>query len=80
MLSLPEQPRADLRNVHVTENGDPVSESTLVAGEQGRRSETFGVVLVLDTSYSMAGKPLAAALAAAQSVRRRAQPERGSSA
>ena len=49
----------------MTENGGPVVDPTVVPASQASK-ETFGVVLVLDTSYSMTGKPLAAALAAEQ--------------
>jgi Flp pilus assembly protein TadB/Mg-chelatase subunit ChlD len=51
-------------NVRVTENGDDVLDTSLVPASEASK-KTFGVVLVLDTSYSMKGKPLAAALDAA---------------
>jgi tight adherence protein B len=48
-------------DVTVTENGGQVLHQTLVPASQAS-AETFGVVLALDTSYSMAGEPLTAAL------------------
>ena len=65
VLSLPSEPQADGPRRHVTENGGRWSTPTLVPASQAAK-KTFGVVLVLDTSYSMTGKPIAAALAAAQ--------------
>lgn len=53
-------------DVRVTENGNPVADPTLVPASQASK-QTFGVVLVLDASYSMKGRPLAAAFEAAQS-------------
>ena len=49
----------------MTENGSPVLSPTLVPASHASK-EAFGTVLVLDTSYSMAGEPLAAAVAAEQ--------------
>jgi tight adherence protein B len=51
------------RDVTVTENGGPVIRQSLVPASQAAE-KTFGVVLVLDTSYSMSGDPLNAALEA----------------
>ena len=48
-------------DVKVTENGGPVLHQSLVPASLASE-KTFGVVLVLDTSYSMNGEPLAAAL------------------
>jgi tight adherence protein B len=63
VLSLPTGRRLTLRGIRVTENGRGVVEPTLVPASEASK-KTFGVVLVLDTSFSMTGKPLAAALAA----------------
>jgi tight adherence protein B len=52
-----------LHDVRVTENGNPVLHPSLVPASQAS-AQTFGVVLVLDSSYSMNGEPLSAALAA----------------
>jgi tight adherence protein B len=65
VLSLPNARRLTLRNVSVTENGASVVNPTLVPASRASK-RTFGVVLVLDTSYSMFGKPVAAAVAAEQ--------------
>jgi tight adherence protein B len=54
-----------IRDVRVTENRRPVAEATLVPASEAAK-KTFGAVLVLDSSYSMTGEPLAAALTAAQ--------------
>jgi tight adherence protein B len=50
-------------DVKVTENNSPVLNQSLVPASQAS-AETFGVVLVLDTSYSMNGEPVNAARAA----------------
>jgi tight adherence protein B len=63
VLVLPAPRRLTINDVNVTENGGSVAEPKLVAASQASK-KTFGVVLVLDTSYSMNGKPIAAALAA----------------
>lgn len=63
VLSLPTDRQLTRNDVHVTENGATVVDQTVVPASQASR-KTFGVVLVLDTSYSMKGKPLNAALAA----------------
>jgi tight adherence protein B len=65
VLSLPSGQKLSLGDVNVTENGGPVAETSLVPASQASK-KTFGVVLVLDTSYSMTGEPMTAALAAEQ--------------
>ena len=65
VLQLPSGQSLTVRNVDVTENGGPVLSPTLVPASHASK-EAFGTVLVLDTSYSMAGEPLAAAVAAEQ--------------
>jgi tight adherence protein B len=65
VLSLPHGRVLTIHDVHVTENGAPVAEPTLTPASKASK-KTFGVVLLLDTSWSMHGKPLAAALAAEQ--------------
>jgi tight adherence protein B len=65
VLSLPSRQKLTLSNVSVTENGNSVVEPSLVPASKASE-QTFGVVLVLDASYSMQGKPLAAAVSAAQ--------------
>jgi tight adherence protein B len=65
VLQLPSTQSLTIRNVDVTENGNPVLNPTLVPASHASK-EAFGTVLVLDTSYSMAGEPLAAAVDAEQ--------------
>ena len=65
VLSLPTSRQLKTRDVQVTENGAPVLRPRLTPGSQASR-RAFGVMLLTDTSYSMAGKPREAALAAAQ--------------
>jgi tight adherence protein B len=63
VLSLPSDRQLTAADVHVTENGGAVVGSTLVPASHASKA-AFGTVLLLDTSYSMNGKPMAAALAA----------------
>lgn len=56
----------DAGDIHITENTDPVSAVHLEPASKASKL-TFGVVLVLDTSWSMHGAPLAAALRAERS-------------
>jgi tight adherence protein B len=63
VLSLPSGRQLTAANVHVTENGGAVVGSTVVPASHASKA-AFGTVLVRDTSYSMSGKPIAAALAA----------------
>jgi tight adherence protein B len=65
VLSLPSGRGLSIDDVSVTENGNAVLDPTLVPAARASK-KTFGVVLVLDASYSMKGKPLAAAVKAAQ--------------
>jgi tight adherence protein B len=52
-------------SVRVTENGAPV-QGVRVVPARNTKAGKFGVVLVLDASDSMAGRPIAAAIAAAR--------------
>jgi tight adherence protein B len=65
VLKLPSSQRLTANGVNVTENGNAVLDTKVVPASQ-TSNKTFGVVLVGDTSYSMNGAPLAAALAAEQ--------------
>jgi tight adherence protein B len=65
VVSLPTGRGLTIHGVHVTENDSAVVDPTLTPASQAS-PKTFGVVLVRDTSFSMAGKPLAAAVAAEQ--------------
>jgi tight adherence protein B len=62
-LKLPSSQQLSVKDVTVTENGSAVLNPTLVPASQAS-NKTLGVVLVVDTSYSMNGAPLAAALEA----------------
>ena len=65
VLTLPTGRKLTNRDVRVREDGQPVVQQSLIAASAAA-PKTFGTVLVLDASYSMTGKPLAAAIAAAQ--------------
>lgn len=65
VLQLPSGQSLTVRGIDVTENGGPVLNPTLVPASHASK-KAFGTVLVLDTSYSMAGDPLAAAVEAEQ--------------
>ena len=65
VLSLPNNVRLGIHDLKVTENGGPVAEESLIPASQASR-KTFGTVLALDTSFSMTGEPLKAALEAAR--------------
>jgi tight adherence protein B len=73
VLSLPSRQKLTVDDVTVTENGSSVFEPSLVPASKASR-QTFGVVLVLDASYSMKGKPLAAAVKAAQAFAAQRNP------
>jgi tight adherence protein B len=74
VLKLPTSQRLTVNKVSVTENGDAVLDPKLVPASQ-TSTKTFGVVLVGDTSYSMHGGPLAAALAAEQAFAAQKNPK-----
>jgi tight adherence protein B len=61
LLKLPSSQRLTVNDVTVTENANPVLNTTLIPASHAS-NKTLGVVLVVDTSYSMTGAPLAAAL------------------
>lgn len=65
--------RLTASDVNVTENGGPVAHPVLVPANQATR-DTFGAVLVLDTSRSMHGKALEATVAAAQAFASQRNP------
>lgn len=65
IVSEPAGQRLSAADVRVSENGEPVSDLTVLpAGASGAR---LGVVLLLDASGSMRGAPIADAVAAARS-------------
>jgi tight adherence protein B len=73
VLSLPDSRELTANDVAVTENGGNVADVSVVpASAASRRS--FGVVLVVDASDSMAGVPIAQAVAAERSFASRRNP------
>ncbi len=73
VLQLPSAHGLTIHDVGLTENGGSVLSPSLVPASQASK-KTFGVVLVLDASYSMTGEPIAAALAAAQAFAAQRNP------
>jgi tight adherence protein B len=73
VLTLPSDRKLTIHDVDVTENGKPVVEPSLVPASQAGK-KTFAAVLVLDTSYSMTGKPLEAAVKAEQAFAAQRNP------
>jgi tight adherence protein B len=69
VLALPTDRKLTTRDVTVTENGSSVVQPTVVPANRASK-QSFGVVLVLDASYSMTGKPIAAAVKAEQAFAR----------
>ena len=65
VLTLPERTPLAVGQVAVTENGDDVARLSVVpAGAAGKQG--FGTLLVIDSSKSMAGRPIKGAMAAAR--------------
>jgi tight adherence protein B len=73
VLTLPKDRKLTIQDVNVKENGASVAEPTLVPASRASK-KSFGVVLVLDASYSMTGKPIAAAIAAEQAFAAQRNP------
>jgi tight adherence protein B len=65
VVSFPTDRSLSVGNIDVTENGRSVADVSLVPAAAAER-KAFGVVLVIDASDSMAGRPLAGALSAAR--------------
>ena len=72
VLSLPSERSLTTADVTVKENGQSVAEPKLLPASQA--DQTFGVVLLIDTSQSMRGKPIAAAYSAARAFAARRNP------
>ena len=70
VVSLPQKQPLTAAQLHVTENRSPVANVSVV--KPG--AENFGVVLVIDASDSMAGRPIAGAMAAARAFAARRNP------
>jgi tight adherence protein B len=65
VLTLPKAQPLPLSSLQVTENGTLVRNLSVVSAQAAKESQ-FGVVLAIDASQSMRGKPIAAAMAAAR--------------
>ncbi len=78
VLTLPKNQHLSASQLQVLENGDPVGGVSVVPAGAARANE-FGVVLVIDASMSMEGKPEQAALSAARAfaTQRTVQEELG---
>jgi tight adherence protein B len=74
ILSLPYAKSLTRSDVHVTENGGPVS--ALRVTRQGEAATRTAVVLAIDESLTMKGKPIENALAAARAFARGTGPNR----
>jgi tight adherence protein B len=73
LLSLPPGQSVRAAQVHVREDGALVRGASVVPASAAS-SQGYGVVLVIDTSRSMKGRPIADAFAAARAFARRRQP------
>ena len=72
VVSLPTKTRLTSGKLTVLENGEPVNGLTVQA--PGTAGGNFGVILVIDASDSMAGKPIAGAMQAARTFAARRSP------
>jgi tight adherence protein B len=73
-LTLPEPQPLKPADLEVRENGEPV-DGVVVTPPDQVDARRFGVVLAIDTSYSMRGRPLRAAVAAAREFVRHRVPD-----
>ena len=71
VVTLPERRALTAADVVVTENGEPVHDVRVLGGPATRS----GVVLAIDASTSMRGRPMKDAMAAARAFARRRRPE-----
>ena len=74
VLSLPSSRSLTAADISVTENGQSVVEPTLTAAS-ATGGTAFGAVLVVDSSESMQGRPIAAAMSAARAFAARKNPK-----
>ena len=63
VLTLPERRALPPGDLNVSENGEDVDDLRIVPGDAAG-AKTFGAMLVIDTSRSMRGAPMDAAMAA----------------
>jgi tight adherence protein B len=73
ILSLPYAKSISQRNVKVTENGGPVNDLTL--SREGKGARKTAVVIAIDESLTMKGKPIQNALDAAKQFAQGANPD-----
>ena len=73
VLSLPTSRSLTAADVNVTENGHSVPNVSLISAAEANK-RAFGVVLVIDSSESMAGRPIQGAMAAARAFASRRNP------
>jgi tight adherence protein B len=73
VLTLAKARALSAENVHVSENGTPVHNLSVISA-QAAKDRQFGVVLAIDASDSMKGKPIAAAMAAARTFAKHRNP------
>lgn len=73
VLTLPSERSLEPGRFDVTENGSVVADATVSPARES--GGDFGVVLVLDTSKSMAGRPIRDAVVAAQALAARRNPD-----
>lgn len=73
VVSLPTSRVLTASDVNVTENGNSVADVSLISAAEANK-RAFGVVLVIDSSESMAGKPIQGAMAAARAFANRRNP------
>jgi tight adherence protein B len=72
ILTLPSPKSLQASDVHVTENGSPVADLTVA--RQGTKATHTAVVLVIDESLTMKGRPIENAFAAARTFAAQANP------
>jgi tight adherence protein B len=75
VLSLPTRMHIRGGEVRVLENGRPVPDLSVVASQGATSARQFGVVLVIDTSKSMRGAPIAGAMRAARAFADKRNPQ-----
>ncbi|HEY2371501.1 MAG TPA: VWA domain-containing protein [Gaiellaceae bacterium] len=73
VLALPTSRALTAGDLNVTENGNSVADVSLISAAEANK-RAFGVVLVIDASESMAGKPIAGAIAAARAFANKRNP------
>ncbi len=73
-LALPDARPLTAADLDVRENGEPVQALSVTPPDRAG-ARRFGVVLAIDTSHSMRGRPLGAAVAAAREFVRQRVPE-----